>query len=64
MSALTRHDAGSFRRLVAGARRFVEPDLDGEQSERLEALFGRALGADEAVREIVDDVRRRGDAAL
>jgi histidinol dehydrogenase len=64
VSALTRHDAGSFRRLVAGARRFVEPDLDGEQSERLEALFGRALGADEAVREIVDDVRRRGDAAL
>jgi len=63
-TALKRHDATSFRRLTAGARRFVEPALDDEQSARLQGLFGRPLGADEAVRLIVDDVRRRGDIAL
>ena len=63
-TALKRHDAASFRRLTAGARRFVEPALDDEQSARLQGLFGRPLGADEAVRLIVDDVRRRGDIAL
>jgi histidinol dehydrogenase len=63
-ATLARHDTASFRLVVAGTRRFVEPELDGEQSERLRALFGRSLSADDAVREIVDDVRRRGDAAL
>jgi histidinol dehydrogenase len=63
-AVLRRHDAASFRRLVAGARRFVEPELDPEQAERLRALLGREVSADEAVREIVDSVRRGGDAAL
>lgn len=65
MSAtLARHDAAGFRALVARTRRFVEPELDAEQSQRLRELFGRPLSADEAVRGIVDDVRKRGDAAL
>jgi histidinol dehydrogenase len=63
-AALARHDAESFRRLTAGARRFLEPEPDDLQAARLRELFGRSLGADEAVRAIVDDVRRRGDAAL
>ncbi len=62
--ALRRLDARQWRTEVAGARRFVEPDADEQGRARLRTLFGRDISADEAVREIVDDVRRRGDAAL
>src|ERR1700681_1998129 len=38
--------------------------LDAPAWQRLEALFGRTISAQEAVREIVADVRARGDVAL
>jgi len=61
---LRRVDAAAFRAETAGQRRFQEPTLDPETSERLRAVFGRAVGADEAVRIIVADVRERGDDAV
>jgi histidinol dehydrogenase len=63
-TALRRYSAQQWRAEVAGARRFVEPDADAQGRERLRALFGRDITADDAVREIVRDVRERGDAAL
>jgi len=63
-AALRRVDAVTFRRETAGRRRFSEPELDTEATERLRAAFGRGLGAEEAVRAIIDDVRERGDAAV
>jgi histidinol dehydrogenase len=53
-----------WREEVARERRFVEPQADAAGKERLRALFGREVDADGAVREIVRDVRERGDAAL
>lgn len=61
---LRRLDAESWRRELAGARRFVEPEADAAGRARLRELFGRDVSADDAVREIVSDVRTRGDAAL
>jgi len=61
---LRRLEAAQWRAEMRGARRFVEPDADAQGRERLRALFGREISAEQAVREIVDDVRRRGDAAL
>jgi histidinol dehydrogenase len=63
-TALRRLDAAQWRAQVAGQRRFVEPDADEEGRARLRALFGRDISADDAVREIVRDVRERGDEAL
>jgi histidinol dehydrogenase len=62
--ALRRLDAQRWREEMAGARRFVEPDADQQGRQRLRELFDRDITADAAVREIVDDVRRRGDAAV
>ena len=61
---LRRLTAAEWRAEMRGARRFVEPDADEQGRERLRALFGRDLTAEEAVREIVRDVRTHGDAAL
>jgi len=61
---LRRLDAHEWRTEMAGARRFVEPDADEQGRARLRELFGRDIGADAAVRAIVDDVRSRGDAAV
>jgi histidinol dehydrogenase len=62
--ALRRVDAPQWRTEIAAARRFVEPDADEQGRARLRALFGRDISAEQAVREIVEDVRIRGDAAL
>jgi histidinol dehydrogenase len=62
--ALRRLDAAKWRSEIAATRRFVEPDADEQGRARLRELFGRDISAEQAVREIVDDVRRRGDAAL
>lgn len=62
--ALRRLSVEQWRDEVSRERRFVEPQADAAGQERLRALFGRDLDADEAVREIVRDVRERGDAAL
>jgi len=61
---LRRLDAQRWRTEMAGARRFVEPDADEQGRARLRELFGRDITADAAVREIVADVRTRGDAAV
>jgi histidinol dehydrogenase len=45
-------------------RRFSIPEPDAATAEQLNRLFGRAISAVDAVRAIVDDVRRRGDAAV
>jgi histidinol dehydrogenase len=45
-------------------RRFTIPQPDAAAAERLQTLFGRAISAVDAVREIVADVRERGDAAV
>ncbi len=62
--ALRRFDAAQWRAEIAATRRFVEPDTDEQGRARLRTLFGRDTSAEQAVREIVDDVRVRGDAAL
>ena len=62
--ALRRLDAAQWRGETAAARRFVEPEADEEGRVRLGELFGRDITAEQAVAEIVDDVRRRGDAAV
>lgn len=61
---MRRLDTAAFRAETRDARRFAEPQLDLAARERLRELFGRDLTADEAVREIVGDVRARGDDAL
>jgi histidinol dehydrogenase len=62
--ALQRFTATQWRAQTKDERRFVEPDADDQGRARLQALFGRDISADDAVREIVRDVRIRGDAAL
>jgi histidinol dehydrogenase len=64
MATLRRLDAAGFRDATRAARRFAEPALDGATRRRLSDVFGRELSADDAVREIVADVRERGDVAL
>ena len=61
---MRRLDAAAFRAETRAARRFAEPALDAGARERLRGLFGRDVTADEAVREIVADVRARGDDAV
>jgi len=45
-------------------RRFSIPEPDARTRAQLNALFGRDISAADAVREIVADVRDRGDAAV
>jgi histidinol dehydrogenase len=45
-------------------RRFTIPEPDAATADRLRSLFGRPISAVDAVREIVADVRDRGDAAV
>jgi histidinol dehydrogenase len=47
-----------------GERRFTIPEPDAATADRLRSLFGRDISAVDAVREIVADVRDRGDAAV
>jgi histidinol dehydrogenase len=63
---LARLDATQFRGLIRERERegFTTPALDPESLRRLEDVFGRKLSAQDAVREIVADVRARGDTAL
>ena len=55
---------------IAAARRIlsrnalVAEDLPPRVKEKVKAVFGKPLTAEEAVRRIVDDVREHGDAAL
>jgi histidinol dehydrogenase len=64
--ALRRLDAPAFRALIRERERqgFRAPELDDATSMRLKAVFGRNVDAETAVREIVNDVRRRGDTAV
>ena len=43
---------------------YEEPQLPPAAAERTAAIFGKPLTATEAVRQIVDDVRSRGDSAV
>lgn len=52
------------REHVARLRAGIEPPLTSALRVRLRELFGRDLSPQEAVAQIVADVRRRGDAAL
>src|SRR6202049_4878736 len=63
---LARLDATQFREVIRERERegFTTPNLDAATLLRLEALFGRTISAQDAVREIVADVRGRGDIAL
>jgi histidinol dehydrogenase len=45
-------------------RRFTIPEPDAATADRLRELFARSISAVDAVREIVADVRDRGDAAV
>jgi histidinol dehydrogenase len=45
-------------------RRFAIPKPDAATAEKLTSLFGRPISAVDAVREIVADVAKRGDAAV
>ncbi len=45
-------------------RRFSIPEPDAATAERLRGLFGRTIAPVDAVREIVADVRQRGDPAV
>jgi histidinol dehydrogenase len=49
---------------VGGERRFTIPEPDEATTARLRSVFGRPISAVDAVREIVTDVRERGDAAV
>ena len=63
---LRRLDVAAFERLIAEREHagFAPPALDPAGAQRLHELFGRAISATDAVREIIGDVRARGDAAL
>ncbi len=63
---LGRLDSAQFRGVIRQRDRegFTAPVLDDATLRRLAAVFGRPISAQEAVREIVADVRERGDVAL
>ena len=63
---LARLDAARFRTVIDERRRdgFAATDIDPGTAERLEQLFHREIGARDAVREIIADIRTGGDAAL
>ncbi len=58
------YDAETARRGVLLRRPPDETDLPAAVQERITALFGEPLSAEQAVARIVSDVRQRGDAAL
>ena len=45
-------------------RRFTIPEPDAATADRLRSLFGRSISVVDAVREIIADVRERGDPAI
>jgi histidinol dehydrogenase len=59
-------DPAQFRAVIVERQRdgFSASDIDPATAERLEQLFHRPIGARDAVREIIADVRTGGDAAL
>ena len=63
---LARLDPAQFRAVIFERQRdgFSAADMDPATAERLEQLFHRRIGARDAVREIIADVRTGGDAAL
>jgi histidinol dehydrogenase len=64
--ALARLDPAAFRAVILERERdgFSASDVDPATAERLERLFHREIDVRDAVREIIGDVRLRGDAAL
>jgi histidinol dehydrogenase len=66
MVTLNRLDAEQFRALIVDRQRegFTTPELDAESLRRLAGIFHREIGLQDAVREIIADVRAGGDAAL
>ena len=64
--ALARLDPAAFRAVIFARQRdgFSASDVDPATAARLERLFHREIDVREAVREIIADVRLRGDAAL
>ena len=63
---LARLNPAQFGAVIQERRRdgFSATDIDPATAARLEQLFHREIGARDAVREIIADVRIRGDAAL
>jgi histidinol dehydrogenase len=63
---LTRLDPTQFRVVIAERQRdgFAAADIDPATADRLERLFHRSITVEDAVREIIADVRTGGDAAL
>jgi histidinol dehydrogenase len=63
---LAQLDPAMFRAVIHERQRdgFSASDVDHATSERLERLFHREIDVRDAVREIIGDVRLRGDAAL
>jgi histidinol dehydrogenase len=63
---LARLDPTQFRAVIRERDRegFTAPVLDDSTLRRLADLFGRSISAQDTVREIVADVRERGDVAL
>ena len=57
-------NADQWRAQAGAERRFSIPEPDPATAERLRSIFGREVSAVDAVREIVDSVRRGGDAAV
>jgi hypothetical protein len=64
--ALAHLDPAAFRVVIHERLRdgFSASDVDTATAERLERLFHREIDVREAVREIIGDIRLRGDAAL
>ncbi|MFZ2034621.1 MAG: hypothetical protein WAW53_12770, partial [Candidatus Dormiibacterota bacterium] len=62
---LTRLDPLQFRAVIVERQRdgFSAGDIDPATSDRLEQLFHRPIGARDAVRDIIADIRTGGDAA-
>ena len=63
---LARLDSTEFRAVIRDRDRegFTAPVLDDATLRKLAEVFGRTISAQDAVREIVADVRERGDIAL
>jgi histidinol dehydrogenase len=64
--ALTRvfEDLGQGREALLANRVLGSSDIPAAVKERLRAAFGRDLSPEEAVQQVLSDVRERGDAAL
>ena len=63
---LARLNAEQFRAVIRDRLRegFSAPMLDPATAKRLTGIFGREISVQDAVREIIADVRGRGDGAL